>query len=285
MLGLFKKKEKIRKTEEEETEYLILVDKWDAYLRKIDTRFKESLSQAEEALLGNLVEGDYDVLPTMRAWQGIKSQLMGISDTIEATFNDKVKPEMRKYKEEYDLIDEEYKGTYLGESFYSKLERYEIELEGKLAQKFYDHALNFLNEDFNCSQCAAKLEVKKDIFRSHYVSCDYCNTVNTFTPHSKIYEIRHFAVDNISKYNALKEWDNMQSVIREFNEIPSPSEDEDKTEYINGFKQREIAERAYWNRFLNERIKLMSEYKDSLEHDLEVKMQFFYEERKARLNF
>lgn len=283
MFGVFNKKED--KPEEEHPEFLVLVEKWDTFLEKINTRFEESIEYAEEAVMENLVESDFDILPTTRAWQGMKSQLMGISEKIDKTFDEKVKPQMQVYKEEWELLDQDKKGIVLRESIYTRIERNERLIEGKVAQKFYDHAIQLLNNDFNCTQCSAKLEVKKDLFRSHYVSCNYCNTVNTFTPNTKIAEIRGFAVDNIAKYKAMQEWDNYIKAQSTFHEIRPPSENDDRTTYITGFKKREDTERNYWTKYFTERSALLPEYEETIEHDVNVKMKHFYEERKRELNF
>ncbi len=282
MFGLFKNNKE--KEKEESSEFLALVKKWEAFLAKIDNRFNESLGSAEEALLDSLVESDFDFHPTIVAWSGIKSQLSGLTDKIEKTFQEKVKVQMLAYKEHYELIDEEQKGVQLEESIYHRIERFEIVIEGKIAQKFYDHAIVFLNEDFKCTQCGGKIEVRKDIFRSHYVSCGYCNTVNTFTPKDKIYQIQN-VIDKMAKYSALEEWQKMQNAQDVFREIRPPFGEEDKTEYTAGFKNREVTERAFWTKYLKERIEFLPEFEETLEHDLGVKMKFFYEERKRELNY
>lgn len=283
MFGLFNNKEE--KPKEEHPEFLVLVEKWDVFLEKMNTRFEESINHAEEAVLENLVESDFDILPTTRAWQGMKSQLRDMTDKIDDTFDNKVKPQMEKYKEEWELMDQDQKGTELSESIYERIERYEMLIEGKVGQTFYDHAIQLLNEDFNCTQCSAKLEVKKDIFRSHYVSCEYCNTVNTFTPNTKIAEIRGYAIDNIAKLNAINEWDAYRKSQNDFHGIRPPHGEEDKTEYTEGFKKREETERTYWTKYFTERSLMLPEYKEKIEHDVTVKMRHFYEERKRDLNF
>ncbi|WP_298781846.1 hypothetical protein [uncultured Polaribacter sp.] len=286
MLGLFKKNkdEEIKQPKEEHQEFIVLSKKWDVFLDKINTRFEESIGYAEEAIMENLVESDFDIHPTTRAWHGMKSQLMSMMNKIDTTFDEKVKPQMLAYKEDWELIDEGQKGTILRESIYERIERYEIFIEGKIAKKFYDHAIQLLNHDFNCTQCSAKIEVRKDIFRSHYVSCDYCNTVNTFTPNTKIAEIRGFAIDNIAKYNAIQEWDEYKKAQNAFNQIRPPSKNEDKTKYITGFIEREETEKAFWLKYFVERSILLPEYKDTIDHDVNVKMKHFYEERKRKLN-
>lgn len=282
MFGIFNKKEE--KPVEENPLFLELVKKWDTFLAKIETRFVESLVNAEEALFENLVESDYDLTPTLTAWQGIKSQLMSLGEKIDNTFDDKVLPQMLEYKEHYDLLDEDAKGTALQSSILSRIERFELILEGKISTLFYKHAVKQLNEEFHCTQCSAKLQVRKDVFHAHYVSCEYCNTVNTFTPNDKIASIR-WVVDNIAKYLALEEWDEMTKAKNEFDEFRPPHEDEDKTEYIARFKKREITERSFWTKYFNERSILLPEYKETIEHDVDVKMKWFYEERKRELNF
>ena len=73
MFGFGNKKEK---DETQNPEYLALVAKWDAFLEKIEARFNESLAPAEEAVLDNLEEGDYDMVSNMTAWSGIEAQLL-----------------------------------------------------------------------------------------------------------------------------------------------------------------------------------------------------------------
>ncbi len=278
MFGLFNKKE-----EDEEInnpEYLALVAKWDAFLEKIDTRFNESLVHAEEAVFDNLEESDYDMLPTERTWSGIKSQILGLREKINTTFKENVEPQMLEYVERWDLIDQDQKGIQLGESFFPRIARFEIILEGEISQKFYDHAIQLLNEDFHCTQCSGKLEVKKDIFRSHYVSCDYCNTVNTFTPSGKIAEIA-WVVENIVKHKALKEWDEKVKAHDVCKDFRSLADDEDKSALKLAYENWELKENAFWTTYFTERAAFLPEYKETIAHDVDVKMNlFFYDDRK-----
>ncbi len=277
MFGLSKKKEE---AQQESPVYLVLVKKWDEFLDKIEARFNELLLHAEEAVMDNLVKSDYDMTPTQRTWSGIKSQLMGLMEKIEKTFDEEVKPQMLEYKEEWGVIDQDQKGVKLGESIYDRIERFEIIIEGKVAQKFYEHAIQFLNEDFRCTQCSAKLAVKKDIFRAHYVSCDYCNTVNTFTPSDKIAEIS-WVVENIAKYRAISEWDEKNSARNECKEFRSLGEEDDKTALAKAYGRWEIKEHTYWTMYFKERAAFLPEYEETIVHDVDVKMKlYFYDDRK-----
>ncbi|HHH49632.1 MAG TPA: hypothetical protein ENK52_01490 [Saprospiraceae bacterium] len=285
MFGLFSNKKEKKQEKQDHPEFLKLVEKWDAFLYKMETRFKESLVNAKEALFENLEESDYDINPTMLAWQGIKSQLMAMSDKVDATFDDKVLPQMLEYKEHYELLDEGAKGTHLREDIiFKQIDRFEIELEGEISTRFYNHAVSFLNGDFRCTQCGGKIEVRKDIFHSHYVSCDYCNTVNTFTPSDKIAQIR-WVVDNIAKLKALNEWEAMQNAENEFGDLQPPSEGQDNRAYVKAFEKREQTTRTFWKKYFTERAVYLPEYTETIEHDTDVKMKWFYEERKRELGF
>ncbi len=283
-MGFFNRKQE-ETIKKENPEFTALVEKWDTFLEKIKTRFFESLVNAEEALLDNLEESNYDINPTMTAWQGIKAQLMALGDKVDTTFNEKVKPQMLQYKEHYDILDQAAKGTYLRESIiFNKIERFEIVLEGKVSLKFYNHAVQFLNEDFHCTQCSAKIEVNKDIFHAHYVTCDYCNTVNTFTPNDKISAIR-WVVDHIAKYKVIADWDAMQEAREKYNELRSWSEGEDMTKHKKALKEREDTERKFWTNFFTERAAYLPQYKETIKHDTDVKMKWFYEERKREFGY
>lgn len=284
-MGLFsRKKEKLQENPQESPEFLKLLKKWDIFLEKIEARFDESLVNAKEALFENLEESNYDLHPTMIAWQGIKSQLMALSHKTETTFDEKVLPQMLEYKEHHALLDEAYKGRQLRSAMNKKIDRFELILEGEIATMFYNHAVKQLNEMFHCTQCSAKLEVRKDVFHSHYVSCTYCNTVNTFTPNDKITAIR-WVVDNIAKLKALPEWDEMKKAQNDFHDIRPPASSEDKAEYTAGFNKREIAEKAFWTKYFTERSIYLPKYAETIEADVKNKMKWFYDERKRELNF
>jgi len=281
-MGFFSKKKS--ETKQLPEEYLILIKKWDAFLDKIKIRFEESLINAEEAILDNLNESDYDLAPTLQAWSGIKSQLSGLSNKIDQTYDDTVLPQMLNYVAHYGTIDQSIKGSNLRSSIYQKIERFEIVIEGKVSQKFYNHAIKELDIDFHCTQCSAKLNLRKDVFHSHYVSCEYCNTVNTFTPNDKIASIR-WVVDNIAKYRVIAVWDLMIQAKDDFDEIRPPHEGQDKTVYINAFKKREETERQFWTNYFLTRSEYLPMYKETIEHDVDNKMKWFYEERKRELDF
>ena len=279
MVLLKKKQEQII-----DPEFQKLVEKWDGFLLKIESRFQESLIDAEQALLENLISSNYDFITTIKAWQGIKSQIRGLGDKLHTSYKEKVEIQMLNYREKNKLTEQRKKGTKLREAFLKKIEHFEIIIEGKISINYYNHAKLLLHERHQCTQCGALLTINKNVFNSQYVSCNYCNTVNTFIPNDKIYQIK-LAIDKITKYKAIKEKDALNKALKKLFKLPPFSDGDKIFKYKVLLNQQESAERAYWQKYFSERYRLLPEAKDSFDHDVDVKMNGFYKNRKRKYNY
>lgn len=259
-------------------EYIELVKRWDAYLQKMEQRFYDLLDNSQEAILDQLQESDFDLNPTTRAWQTMRVQLLDFIQQIDTMFDDKVRYKMEQYVESHEYLDQGIKASELQEKLHQKLERHGIELEGKVALLFYDHAIQFQNEDFNCSQCGGLLKIQQDVFRTHYVTCHYCKATNTFKPNDKVLNVQWTVVDNIAKLNCLPEWENLQAANTFFHSLR-----DDRPAEVAAMNACEKATKEYWTKFLKERIVLISEYEESFEADLHMKMKSFSDWKKIQL--
>lgn len=254
-----------------------LISRWDKFLNQIETRFNESLQQAEEASLDLLEESDYDYHKTMQAYTGMKGQIQNLIQKIDKTWDDKVRPQMEEVFENTDWVDETVKGNELSVKLWEKMRRFEVVLEGKLSQIYYNHAIQIADMDFHCSQCNAKLQIDKRIFRSQYITCDYCDTVNTFEPEAKYSQIGWGIVDNIVNLNLLEEKKVLEETyhtIKEnahFGKAAEQDWENYRTQYL-----------AYHEHFFKERIKLNSEYEQRFEDDMQRKLKEFEEFKQTR---
>ena len=249
-----------------DAEELEVLARMEAYCQKIEARFEISLQQAEEALKEQLIESDYDFNTTMRAWGGMKSPLNDLIASIEQTWEDRAEPELDE--DSNFVIDKRWEYEARGEALTSRLDRHENIIEGNLAQIFYDHAIQTVDEDFHCTQCKAKLSVQKDLFRSQYVTCEYCNTVNTFEPATKFAAIGWHAVDKIAALKSIAEYDTLHEVETRFHDhrppVPAALEDEYRVAYI-----------AYYEKYFAERIILKPDEADRLDEDMARKLADF----------
>ncbi len=254
-----------------------LTNRWNKFLTQIENRFNESLQQAEEASFELLKESNYDYNQTMQAFAGMKGQIQNLIQKIDQTWDNKVRPQMEDAFENTNWVNESRKGSELSEKLWENLREFQLILEGKLSQIYYDHAIKIADADFHCSQCKAKLQINKRIFHSQYVTCNYCDTVNTFEPETKYSQIGWGIVENIVKSNLLKEEKELAKAyhnIKEnshFGKVSEQDWENYKTQYL-----------AYHERFFKERIKLNSEYEQRFEEDMQRKLNELNEFKQTR---
>lgn len=245
-----------------------LIQRWEKFLSQIENRFNESLQQAEEASLDLLEESDYDYYQTIQAYTGMNGQIQNLISKIDQTWSEKVQPQMEDAFEDYDWIDQRQKGDQLSTNLWVELRNYETMIEGKLSKKYYEYAIKIADKEFSCSQCNAKLQINKRIFRSQYVTCDYCDTVNTFEPETKYTQIGWSIVDNIVKIDLLEKEKELLKTYQNLKECKDEMTEKDwdvyKKEYV-----------AYHELFFKERIKLNIDYEKRFNEDMERKLKEF----------
>ena len=137
--------------------------------------------------------------------------------------------------------------------------------EGKMSQKYYGYAIQLVNKDFFCTQCNSPIQIKQNFFCSQYITCQYCNTVNTFEPETKYVQIGWNVVNNIAALNSLDEYEAMQLAGKQTNSK--------EYSYKEGFERYKTAYKKYLEKFFRERIKLMPDTAGTYEEDVEVEMK------------
>ena len=155
-------------------------------------------------------------------------------------------------------MDENSKGYNLRERLYEHLELWQFITEGKISKKYYDFAIHLVKKNFLCTQCNSPVELKTNFFKSQYVTCPYCNTVNTFEPETKYAQIGWNVINNIAALNSYDEYIAMKKTARA-----------DKQNYKQAY-------RIYLEKYFAERIKLLPKsaltYKENIE--LEMRKNF-----------
>ncbi|UYQ95466.1 hypothetical protein MKQ68_10180 [Chitinophaga horti] len=231
-----------------------LITRWDTFLQKIETRFAESLELGEQAALDSLDESDYDYYVSLRTLTAIRTQIdESLIRKIDETWQYQVYPAMQA--EGMSWGDEARKGYALQDALHDRLHLWMMVAEGKLSEKYYTHAIGLINRDFRCTQCNSPLQVKKDFFMSQYVSCRYCGAVNTFEPETKYATIGWNVVDSMSELYAMPAYLAMRNIPQDNREA-----------YAN-------AARAYVEKYIDERIKLLPHTAETREQDIDRKLK------------
>lgn len=259
------------------------IQRWDAFLQKIEARFNESLQHAEEACVEQLIATDYDYFTTMRTWMGIRAQIDQLTKKIDETWSTKVQPQMEALADDYWYHDEMLKQHDVNEKLVYQLEDFQIQLEGKLSKLFYDHAIQIANKDFNCSQCNASIDIVKDLFRAQYITCNYCQTVNTFEPETKYVQVGWGIIDNIVALELLPLKQQMNSAFEKIQELRHPVTDKVLEEQLwQTYKQKYF---NYYETYFKRCIEFNSDKEKRFEEDIKRKeLEFNEQEAVQRYN-
>jgi len=252
-----------------------LIQRWDAFLAKIEARFNDSLMHAEEACKEQLVETDYEYQTVMRSWGGMKAQMYTLIKKIDETWHAKVGPAMQALGDF--AHDESNKAYELNDKLITALEKFHRKLEGELSQLFYDHAIKIASKEAQCSQCDATITLQKNIFRAQYITCAYCNAVNTVEPETKFVKIGWGVVDNIAAMRHVADYEKMQHAVEAIQDYRGKAPDAYWETY-------EAAYVTYWDKFFKERIMLNADAADRLEEDLARKRKEFENYKEIQTN-
>jgi hypothetical protein len=231
-----------------------LIARWDAFLQKMETRFEESLEQGQQAVLDSLDDNDFDYFTSVRTLMAIRSRIdASLIRKIDDTWQQQVEPLMRA--DGHYWAEESHKGYHTSDTMHERMSLWQYITEGRLAEKYYGHAIGLINRNFFCTQCNAPLQVKHDFFMAQYVPCSYCNTVNTFEPETRYVTIGWNVVDSMAALYALQEYKDMLAARSA------------------GAAVYEQAVRKYYERYFDERIKLMPHTVATREQDIERKIR------------
>jgi hypothetical protein len=232
------------------------MERWNAFLAKIDAHARELLVQAEEGCAALLDMNDLDPMPMTNAWNAIDLQMKALVRKIDDTYREKVEP-----LDDSPALAEQ--GAALSRRIEHDLEETGIRVFADAARKIFDQAKANLAREFRCTQCGAALPVSDRFFRSRHVSCAYCKNVNTFLPGAKVQAVEHFCCHHLAQQKTRALW--LEWIAAE------QAMDRD-----GGVGAAERALLAYTEAYLRARIEIVPEYEKDFEKDKKGRMAFFY---------
>ncbi len=243
--------------------------RWKSFLSKIEERFGEITRHAEDGCLQMLDLANLDYLPMNNAWIGVSAQLRALIDKIENTWDASVSD---VFEEAYDDDDPDGDAALefrSGEELTARLERemarVEADVYEKAAVKLIEAAKAELTKDFACTQCQATLPIQENIFRSYFVTCQYCGTVNTFEPGTKVRQVESVCADWIAAADAFDEEMTMHQLMDDVHGAPAGM-----------LQQLEEATKTYWTKLYGKRAELVPAFAASREKDIAARMRALY---------
>ena len=195
-----------------------LLQRWDAFLTKLEARYDESREQAIQAVLHQLREADYDIASVLTTTVAVEAQFRGLTEKIDQTW-DKIGPQVEALGGFDVSLKAGDKGRALGQRLRTDTRHLRVEIDGRVAEAFWAHVMPLFDVPFHCSQCGGKLTPQRDTFKSHYVTCPYCQSVNTFLPHAKISQLQWYGADMIAAWRVLPERAPLLALEEEFSAL------------------------------------------------------------------
>jgi len=177
------------------------VARWTAFLEKIETRHAELLAAAEASLPDLVPQSDFELLPFSNALTAVRVQCIELGQKIQRTWSDSAGAALEQAGT--DTAQARQAGSRCAFRMQLALRRAEVAIAAAAADTVVERAFHILKADFKCKRCGAPLNPRRDFFRSHYVTCPYCQTVNTFEPGMVARQVEHFAVHALAERAAL----------------------------------------------------------------------------------
>jgi hypothetical protein len=141
------------------------------------------------------------------------------------------------------------------------LRKAEVAIAADAARRVLAEARKILEKEFHCTQCKAPLPVQQQFFRSYYVPCAYCRTVNTFEPGMVARNVEHFCVHALAEEEALDAHMRHTDAEGRRDEFDRPTRVKLYADYVEAY--------------LRARIRLIPEFEKTLELDRKGKMDGF----------
>lgn len=242
-----------------------LVQRWDGFLKKIEERFAQIVAEAIAGCDALFDQSQMDPIPITNAMTGVKGQLFDLQRKIDETWNEKVEPLLEQSGlKEHEIDRLRKRGRDLYDKMALEFDHTEIRVFADAARKIYAVAKQSMDKQFLCTQCRAELPIPDNIFISVHVSCQFCNTVNTYEP-GTIVRMIDFCAHHLAQETAWEKW----VILREAEQV----RDYARSVTLPMLKTIEKAATDYWTAYLKARIPINPGFEKTFDIDLKSKLR------------
>lgn len=246
-----------------------LVDRWKAFLGKIDERLSEICAEAEVGVRAIAAQHPEDSLPVGNAITGLDHRVRQLREKIQETWDQQVEDKFSADPAIHDLgldmkqdaelaLDERWtaaKAAWMSE----------------IAREAFPRAMAAIETPQPCSSCGAPLTLPTRL-ETVAATCTHCGVVNQAAPPMAVQYYFGWCVQNLAEAAALphRHAVERQRVVadrwsRARNWAPEP---------IESLEEWERLEHLYWRTLAQERARLRNEPVD--EKFVESRMAYFY---------
>jgi DNA-directed RNA polymerase subunit RPC12/RpoP len=247
------------------------LQRWDTFLGKIRAQFDALVAEGTEGCLALLEQSDFDPIPMTNAWSGIRAELMALDSRVDTVWDQKVEATFREAGLADAEIDKQRaRGRALQAQLRLEQEKREVDVFGAAGERLLAQAKAAMAKEFRCTQCGAQLAVPAQCFRSVHVRCEYCQSVNTYEPGTRVRQVEHFCSHHLSQKRAAAEWARMRAV--------EERRRQSRTDELPVLRELERATLDYWTAYFRARADLVPAFAKDLEKDIQGRMRPFRDE-------
>ncbi|PAM94820.1 hypothetical protein B4N84_10225 [Flavobacterium sp. IR1] len=210
MFGLFKKQKEDETTPEWYAELQESQERWFTFLEKLEAKMEE-FANAAIPELKEILQTDEDLYKRTfhNVYSGVNGQLSNIREKARETYQEKILNVYYDYNSQISVLskhhnvvsdfrnrcsdryqDFENKYDYWRNQI-EKTKQRDLEIE---YQKILDE-YETIKDKFHCTQCGAGILIEKIFLIETYITCQYCQTQNTFAPSTLSRNLQNIARD------------------------------------------------------------------------------------------
>ena len=188
---------------------------WLFFSLEVEKEFNQLIHNIEKDCLLQLEKSGYSYKEVMKMWDGYRGQLVGL---IEKTDEKWINNDYTKSLISFSHWDETDDKTVmliiaLKEKLHSILDRFQAQLEGKLAQNIFRYVSETCCKNFHCRSCDEPLNIDKDVLKKHDVICPKCNAKTEYNPGDEIDSISEILIEKIIVLKCIQEYNYKEQIF------------------------------------------------------------------------
>ena len=238
-------------------------ERWNIFLGKIQAKGNEFFSSMREQALPLLTKNNGDPMPVGTALHAIHLQIVGLCSKIDDTWSDQVESAFSKEGlSSKEIESQRAKGVHVQFELHREFKMLETEVNHQMAKHILSLAAAAkTNAPINCSQCSAPLAIPEHIYMAEHITCQFCQTVNTYEPGTYQRMVGTFCAEHLARWEARDLLKEEIEIQREINVLRGGALEKAKQ------RLREKHE-AYSKKYVDE----LKKYKPDLNVEKELKM-------------
>jgi hypothetical protein len=158
-----------------------IMQRWDAFLKKITQRYEDILAEAEEGFGALAEENPDDSRPLLNAVNAIQMRLIGLEGKIDDTMSEKISESLSGAA----LDEAENMMEDLRLALREKWEALRVKTIADFYRAMGQRVQSQLQADRDCTQCGGNFTIP-ELKVPTSVKCEYCGAVNQVTPNALV---------------------------------------------------------------------------------------------------